>query len=155
MRIKENHLRFIESVAKGETYYNSYVSICKKSIRKNAAEVQGSRLAKKYANEIESARKVNSEIAEAAKVKAITDNVTAQILSASQRMDYLTGVINGKKTIPKIIVVDGSSVEIQVQANHIERIKAIAELNKMDGSYAPAKINITDKTIHVIAPEGV
>ncbi len=71
-------------------------------------------------------------------------------MSADERKEYLTKIITGEIEIPykevkwdhdqkKFVKVD--FIEL---SNHNARIAAIAELNKMDGSYAPNKMAITD-----------
>lgn len=73
----------------------------------------------------------------------------SKIMSAIERKDYLTKIITGEIEIPytevKWDTVQKKFVTIKFVelAPHTARISAIAELNKMDGEYAPHKTDIT------------
>jgi len=65
------------------------------------------------------------------------------IMRSDERKEYLTSVIRGKVSISKKIVINGVIDEIEVSPDHKDRLSAIAELNKMEGDYAPAKSIVT------------
>lgn len=91
--------------------------------------------------------------------KAKTDVIIEQgikelklnILTAQERKEYLTKLVNGETTVKKVIgyelIMNASGkkvpqlITIQDEPNHNDRIKALAELNKMEGEYAPTKTN--------------
>lgn len=57
------------------------------------------------------------------------------IMSAQERLVFLTAVINGTKGEKLIEVVDGEKVEIEVPASMKNRLSAIDIMNKMQGEY--------------------
>jgi len=100
---------------------------------------------------------LKKELAEVDKQAAIEARKRA-IMSAEERKEYLTKLINGKIKVPytevKWDAVQKKFVTIKFVelATHSSRISAIAELNKMEGDYAPQKINadITGGFVQII-----
>lgn len=75
-----------------------------------------------------------------------------RIMTVEERKEYLTKIINGEIDIPYTDVKWDQkqkkfvTIKFSELSSHPARISAIAELNKMDGSYAPTKIAQTDST---------
>ena len=73
------------------------------------------------------------------------------IMSADDRKEYLTKIILGEIEVPYSEAKWDKSTDKFVKipfvelAGHAARINAIAELNKMEGEYAPNKLEITGK----------
>ena len=65
------------------------------------------------------------------------------ILSKHERQEILTQIAKGEIPLVKHIVCDGVIQEVDVVPAWADRRAAIAELNKMDGDYAPVKKDIT------------
>jgi len=65
------------------------------------------------------------------------------ILNKHERMEILTQIAKGEIPLTKHIVCDGVIQEVDVVPAWADRKAAIAELNKMDGEYAPIKKDIT------------
>lgn len=65
------------------------------------------------------------------------------ILTKHERMEILTQIAKGEIPLLKHIVCDGVIQEVDVVPAWADRKAAIAELNKMDGEYAPIKKDIT------------
>jgi len=65
------------------------------------------------------------------------------ILTKHERMEILTQIAKGEIPLVKHIVCDGVIQEVEVVPAWADRKVAIAELNKMDGEYAPIKKDIT------------
>ena len=65
------------------------------------------------------------------------------ILTKHERMEILTQIAKGEIPIVKHIVCDGVIQEVDVVPAWADRRAAIAELNKMDGEYAPIRKDIT------------
>ena len=65
------------------------------------------------------------------------------IMRSDERKEYLTKVIRGEIAIKKLIIVAGVIEYHDISPDHKERIAALAELNKMEGDYAPAKSIVT------------
>lgn len=71
----------------------------------------------------------------AKKVEAIE----LDIMSAIERKHILTQIARGQIPLKKPMVVDKVIQEVEVVPDWMDRKLAIAELNKMDGEYAPIK----------------
>tara|TARA_R110002051_G_C8322231_1_gene435112 strand:+ start:29 stop:487 length:459 start_codon:yes stop_codon:yes gene_type:complete len=129
--ISKEHRKFIQLVADGESQMDAYVAIIRNSDTtiKTATE-QGSRLAKKYAKEIDELIKEDLMVISKAKEKAALKTQELRIMSKAERMAFLT----------KVVEVDKENVYMT------DKIRSIAELNKMDGSYAPEKVETKDTT---------
>ena len=114
----------------------------------NSCAVSAVRLlkSKKIDAEIKRLQSLNNEIVKAATVEAIKDDVKRDIMQRGERMETLTMIARGKVPLKKPMVVDKEIVLIDVVPDYMDRKNAIAELNKMDGSYAPANANITTTT---------
>lgn len=90
---------------------------------------------------------IKKELEEIDKQMAIESRKKA-ILSADERKEYLTKIITAKIDLKKIGNMhapiwekeDGTKEIIDVQ----DKLKALAELNKMEGDYAPTKVAQTD-----------
>lgn len=65
------------------------------------------------------------------------------ILDKHERMEILTQIARGEIPLNKHIVCDGIIQEVEVVPAWMDRKAAIAELNKMDGEYAPIRKDIT------------
>ena len=71
-------------------------------------------------------------------------------MTAMERKEYLTKLVKGEILIPDVELKYDSlngywaEKEVMKSANHQVRINAIAELNKMDGDYAPTQVAETD-----------
>lgn len=62
------------------------------------------------------------------------------ILTAEERKEILTKIAKGEIPLNKPMVVDGQIELVEVVPDWSDRRAAIAELNKMDGEYAPTKV---------------
>lgn len=134
------HQLFINEVVKGAKLNDAYLTtIGNKSTTPKTAREQGSKLAKKYAKEIELAKKKNKAIADKANKKTLAKVAQLTILSVAQRKDILAKIALGKIPLTKPMVCDGEIKLVPVVPDWNDRKNAIAELNKMDGSYAPIK----------------
>jgi hypothetical protein len=80
--------------------------------------------------------------------EAIQANATAAVnsayMSAQQRRDLLSQMANGEIKVKIPFVIGGKIMEYPSEASLMERKAAIAELNKMDGDYAPTKTALTN-----------
>ena len=57
------------------------------------------------------------------------------IMTAQERMKFLTDVIKGNKKAHKMYVADGDLVEYDEEADFNAKLKALDLMNKMDGQY--------------------
>ena len=63
-----------------------------------------------------------------------------QIIDVLERKEILSQIAKGEIPLQKALVVAGQIEYIQVVPDWMDRRNAIAELNKMEGDYAPMKI---------------
>lgn len=66
-----------------------------------------------------------------------------KIMGALERQEVLTAIARGEIPLQKPMVCDGLIQKIEVVPDWMDRKNAIAELNKMDGAYAPSKAETT------------
>lgn len=66
------------------------------------------------------------------------------IMNAEERKEYLTRILSGELKVKKPFVIGGKIMEYNFEPDHADRLKALAELNKMEGDYAPSKVAQTD-----------
>jgi hypothetical protein len=120
---KKSHIDFCRAVADGMTYKDAYKAQVadKEGISEGGAEAAGSKLAKKYAEHIIILKQRVSAAIDTAHEQSAVKTALKSVLSKAERMQKLSGF------------ADDDKINIQ------DRIKAISELNKMDGSYAPIK----------------
>jgi len=98
---------------------------------------------------------IRKELAEIDKQAAIEARKKA-IMAADERKELLTKLINGEIKAKRPFVIGGKIMEYPEEPTHRDRISAIAELNKMDGSYAPTKQSIElEETIKEIIIEPI
>jgi hypothetical protein len=142
MNLPSKHSDFIRLVANGETQSNAYkLSIGKKGVSKQVSEVKGSQLAKKYADLIAEQRDNLKKVVEEAQKEKVAEIAQKRIMSAAERMEWLTKLVDGTIKAKRPFVVGGKIMEYPEEPSHSDRVKALAELNKMDGSYAPTQVN--------------
>ena len=77
------------------------------------------------------------------KVEAAVARAKSRILDKHERMEILSQIARGEVLVHKPMVCDGVIAFPAVEADWQSRKAAIAELNKMDGEYAPIKKEIT------------
>lgn len=76
------------------------------------------------------------------------------IMTSDERKELLTKIANGELKIKKPFVIAGKIMEYSSEPDHADRMKAAAELNRMEGDYAPAKVLTTGvTTIKVVYEE--
>jgi hypothetical protein len=68
----------------------------------------------------------------------------SQIADVMERKEILTKIARGQIPLRKAMVVDGTIEYIDIIPDWMDRKAAIAELNKMEGDYAPTKVAQTD-----------
>jgi len=143
--LNKNHLDFIRLVANGSTQSDAYkATIGNKATTDVTCRTKGSKLAAKYRKNIDTLIQNNSAIVDKANEKAILKTEEMNILSNAGRMEILSKMARGEIKLTKYIVCDGEIQERDIVPDYSDRRAAIAELNKMDGSYAPEKRIVTD-----------
>lgn len=72
--------------------------------------------------------------------QAAIDARKREIIAIEERKELLSNIATGKVKVKRPFVIGGKIMEYPEDPSHNDRIKALAELNKMDGSYQPQKI---------------
>jgi phage terminase small subunit len=109
----------IEGMSQADAYRNAYPNIrmADKTIQENAC-----RLAKKEAVK--------------ARIKELRDALAKpSIMTAQDRLEFLTKVINGEQGEKMVQVVDGEPIEVDVPTSLKNKLSAIDIMNKMQGEY--------------------
>jgi len=75
--------------------------------------------------------------------QAAIDARKKAIMTAEERKELLTLIAKGQIKIKKPFVIAGKIMEYPAEPDHSDRMKAMAELSKMDGDYSPVKSVIT------------
>ena len=78
--------------------------------------------------------------------QAAIDARKKAIMNTDERKEWLTKMIMGEMKAKRPFVIGGKIMEYPEDPSHTDRLKALAELNKMDGDYAPTKTAFTDTT---------
>ena len=86
-------------------------------------------------------------------VKQVVKSKAGKILSTIERKQILSQIAQGKMRLRKPFVVDKKIKSISCVPDWMDRKSAIAELNKMDGAYAPTKISIDKVGLDAIEEE--
>jgi hypothetical protein len=106
-------------MSQADAYRNAYPNIrmADKTIQENAC-----RLAKKDAVK--------------ARIKELRDALAKpSIMTAQDRLEFLTRVINGEQGEKMVQVVDGEPIEVDVPTSLKNKLSAIDIMNKMQGEY--------------------
>jgi phage terminase small subunit len=111
--------------------------------RAAASRLLKSPIIQKYIYELQAE---NKKIVDLANDKAADVIVQGSIADANERMVYLSKLLRGEISIKQETASGGQLVEVLEVPSFSERIKAIAELNKMVGDYAPTKQETTLKS---------
>ncbi len=84
----------------------------------------------------ESASKLMNNPKVSARLKEIREEMMKPtIMSAQERLEFLTEVINGTKGEKVVEMVDGKPVEMEFPASMKNRLSAIDIMNRMQGEY--------------------
>jgi hypothetical protein len=76
-------------------------------------------------------------------VDSAKERLKKAILTKDERMEILTKIAKGEIIIEKEVITKMGIFTIDERPDFNDRKNAIAELNKMDGSYAPLKTDMT------------
>jgi hypothetical protein len=142
MRATAKHTEFIRLVANGTNQSEAYrATVGNPKATISACKAKASQLAKKYADLIAQEREKLKAIVEEAQKEKVAEIAQKRIMSSAERMEWLTKLVDGTIKAKRPFVVGGKIMEYPEEPSHSDRVKALAELNKMDGSYAPTQVN--------------
>jgi len=136
------HNEFIRLVASGETQWKSYkLSFPKKNLSKKTCEVEGNKLAKRYALEIQQARENAQKVIEQASKEKEAEIALKQILTQAEVDAKLCKIINGELIEVQILNQQGKVFKELITPTISEQRAAIETYNKRFGSNAAEKID--------------
>lgn len=141
MRLTEKQITFCKEVASGKSGTDAYqIAFGTKS--RNTCRINASKLQCKHSvkEKIKELQAVAKSITEQSQKDIISKITLPEIMSVAERMGVLTQIARGEIPLKKPMVCDGIIQEVDVVPDWMDRKNAIAELNKMDGSYQPTKI---------------
>lgn len=145
MTIPPKHKEFIRLVVEGGvTNTQAYrLTFPKKVLTAGTIKVEACKLAKKYAQEIAQERQRIANVIQVAQDSKVSEIAAKRIMTVADRLEYLTKVVNGEIKTKVPFVVAGKIMEYYRDPDQADKLKALAELNKMGGDYAPAKTEIS------------
>ena len=136
------HNEFIRLVASGETQWKSYkLSFPKKNLSKKTCEVEGNKLAKRYALEIQQARENAQKVIEQASKEKEAEIALKQILTQAEVDAKLCKIINGELIEVQQLNTQGKVFKALITPTISEQRLAIETYNKRFGSNAAEKID--------------
>lgn len=109
----------IQGMSQREAYKNSYnaENMTDKSIDEEACRLfNDTKVSSRYQELIEKA-------------------ATAAIMTAQERLEYLTGIVYGTEREHVLDIVNGEEIESERQADLSTKLKAVDLMNKMTGEY--------------------
>lgn len=143
MKLNKSHQLFVQHVANGASFKDAYISTYpNKNLTNGALRVEASKLAKLLAKDIEKQKGVALEIVRNSAAKSIEESIVLNVKTLTQRIQYLTDVMDGKIKVKKPFVIGGKIIEYPSEPTHKDRIEACIELNKLEGSYAAQKLDL-------------
>ena len=115
--------QFVKGIIEGKTQAEAYRSAYSaKNMSDNAIYREASLLVE------------NPKIAQ--RIKELRDELAKPtIMSAQERLEWLTKVINGEIGEKMLQVIDGEEVEVEVPTSLKNKISAMDTMNKMTGEY--------------------
>lgn len=140
-------IEFCKQVANGKNATEAY-QIAFKTKNRATCKVNGSKLLKEpeIKAKISESKALAREIVKESQKNAIASVTLKEVMDVNERMATLTQIARGQTKIRRDKFFFDSkageviSQEVEELPNCAERIKAINELNEMDGSHSPEKI---------------
>ncbi len=141
------HLEFIRLVSRGIQQEDAYrTTIGNKNTTSGSARSQASKLCKRYAKEIATAKEKAASIIEHANKTKEAEKALKLILTQSQVDAELCNIIKGESYVEKLFVINGKLQKTNSKPDHTDKLKAIDLYNKRFGSNAPVKqdLNVSE-----------
>jgi hypothetical protein len=141
---KEAAIKLIVSeLRKGNNKTDIFAKICEKMRMSSRTYDDCFKIAKEtYINEQQAINEAKADIIKEAAIETLKN----EILSVEERKEILSQIAKGEIPLTKPMVVNNEIIEVPIVPDWMDRRNAIAELNKMDGSYSATK---TESTVTV------
>ena len=152
MKISAKHIEFIDLVSKGISQQEAYLlTSTNKSLTKATARVEGSKLAKKYAKEIQLRKEKAAEVVMAANDETQAKEALKSIVDQANADAKIFRILSSDDIVEDIIVVSGKVQIVKRKPTQSEIQKAYELYCKRFGSYAPTKVDNTHTgSVHII-----
>lgn len=151
MKISAKHIEFIDLVSKGISQQEAYLlTSTNKSLTKATARVEGSKLAKKYAKEIQLRKEKAAEVVMAANDETQAKEALKSIVDQANADAKIFRILSSDDIVEDIIVVSGKVQIVKRKPTQSEIQKAYELYCKRFGSYAPNRTEITGDGITVM-----
>ena len=147
MRLPAKHIEFIKLVASGGNQSDAYkATVGNPKATSAQVKSKASNLAKKYAKEIQEAKKKAQSIVDKAADTKEAQIALKEVLTQAQVDAELCKIISGVSEVEKIIIVAGERQTVMCKPDHSDKLKAIDLYNKRFGSNAVQKhdLNVTN-----------
>lgn len=147
--LTSKQIAFCKEVAKGKSGTEAY-QIAYKSNSSGTCKVNASRMLKspEIREQISKFQSTVKTIIDQATKKELEDNVHFEVASVAERMHILTQIIRGKLKVSKTAIGEAGIINYDEGPDFFDRINAMKELNKMDGSYVPIEKKV-EKSVRI------
>lgn len=139
---QKKHEDFIQLVIDGAEFYQAYLQAVNPSVSQKTAYECGSKLAKKYAEEIRRGKEARQAAIEKAKEAVVMEEARKSLLSQIEVDAKLCEIISGNFKVEEFIVANGAPVKATRKPNASEVRAAIDTYNRRFGAYTQ-KVDIT------------
>jgi Ulp1 family protease len=144
MKISAKHIKFINLVSTGVSQQEAYLLTSpNKNLTKTTARVEGSKLAKKYANEIQLSREKAAEAVESANDTKDAQDALKTIVNQANADAKIFRILSSDDIVEDIVVVSGKVQVVKRKPTQSEIQKAYELYCKRFGSYAPNQVGHT------------
>lgn len=145
--LSKSHSEFIRLVAGGENLKTAYsLTYPNKHLTKGTIAVESSKLAKRYALEIQQAKKQAADIVQQANESEAVKSALKSILTQAEVDAKLCDIIKGKPQLVQQLNSQGKVFKAEITPSISDQTKAIDLYNKRFGSNEAIKqeINVTE-----------
>jgi len=149
----DKHIEFIRLVAIGTNQMEAYKATIGNGKATNATcKNKGSKLAKRYAIDIQQAKEKAAKIVEGVKDNETLKTALNEVLSQAEADAILCKTLKGEREVETLIVINGTIERVMTKPDHSDILKAYDLYNKRFGSNAPVKTD--NSTINTITING-
>lgn len=143
IKIKSNKIAILEAIVlqlrKGKGYSEIFGHICTKwDLSRSTFSNYWKIATLRHTQEQDIIKTAKHEL----DIQSALNERKSQIADVLERKEILTQILRGQIPLRKAVVVAGALEYYDVIPDWMDRRAAIAELNKMEGEYAPTKVKV-------------
>ena len=144
-KISSKHIEFINLVVKGVSQQEAYIlTSTNKHLTKPTARVEGSKLAKRYAKEIQERKEIDASIVTDAANKYEAISALKSVVEQAKADAKVFRILGDDDNVEDVIIVAGKVQTIERKPTQGEIQKAYDLYCKRFGSNAPTKTALTN-----------